>query len=209
MAKGNGGTNHGRVIHSLAAPVPRRAILLGLSFSALAGCGTNAEWIWAPDEAIDAARYSDPASSYLALVTVRGEANGDGVHTALLINASERVLFDPYGRWTDPFAPERNDVLYGFSPQVEERYLTYQAKGGYFFVRQEVLVPPEVAEQALVLAKGYGAVGMAECTRATSDVLQQLPGFEAIGVTWLPESLSRRFARLPGVMTIERHGPSV
>lgn len=185
--------------------LPRRTVLLGLPVLALAGCGSDVESIWAPDDAIVAARYSDPSRTYLALITVRSEANDGGVHTAILINASERVLFDPYGRWTDPFAPERNDVLFGFSPSVEERYLTYLAKGGYYFVRQEVAVAPEVAERALVLAKGYGAVGMAMCTRAASDVLSQLSGFESIRPTWLPQQLARRFARLPGVVTTERH----
>jgi hypothetical protein len=189
-------------------PMPRRAFLAGLSLVALAGCGTDATWVWAPDDAVALARYAAPGPTSLALVTVRNEGTGNGAHTALLISASERVLFDPYGGWTDPFVPERNDVLFGFSPEVEERYLGYQAQDGYYYVRQEVVVPPEVAEQALVLAKGYGAVGMAMCTRATSDILRQLPGFEAIGLTWFPERLSRQFARLPGVSTVERHGPA-
>ena len=64
-----------------------------------------------------------------------------------------------------------------------------------------------MAEQALALAKSYGPVGMAMCTRATSEILRQLPGFEAIGMTWFPEHLSNRFGRLPGVIAVERHGP--
>ncbi|WP_210530058.1 hypothetical protein [Rubellimicrobium arenae] len=182
----------------------RRTVLLGLPL-ALAGCaGTS---VWAPDDAVEHARYRAPGPTYLALVTVRNEGDGQGAHTALLINASERVLFDPYGGWTDPLVPERNDVLFGFSPGVEARYLDYQAKDGYYYVRQEIQVPPEVAEQALVLAKNYGAVGMAQCTRATSDILRQLPGFESVRLTFIPEMLSGRFGRLPGVTTIERHGP--
>ncbi|TNC72385.1 hypothetical protein [Rubellimicrobium roseum] len=185
----------------------RRALLAGLGCAALAGCGSDAQSVWAPDDAVALARYRAPGSTYLALVTVRNEGDGQGAHSALLVSASERVLFDPYGGWTDPYVPERNDVLHGFSPAVEERYLSYQAKDGYYYVRQEIAVSPEVAEQALALAKGYGPVGMAMCTRAVSDVLRQLPGFEAIRHTWLPESLSNQFARLPGVTTTERHGP--
>lgn len=196
-----GSHDQGRVL------MHRRTVLLGLPLVALAGCGTNATWRWAPDDAVALARYSAPGPTSLALVTVRNEGTGNGAHTALLISASERVLFDPYGGWTDPYVPERNDVLFGFSPEVEERYLGYQAQDGYYYVRQEMLVPPEVAEQALVLAKDYGAVGMAMCARATSDVLRQLPGFEAIRLTWFPERLSGQFGRLPGVTTVERHGP--
>jgi hypothetical protein len=185
----------------------RRAVLAGLILSPLAGCGSNATSVWAPDDAVAMARHRAPGPTYLALVTVRNEGDGQGAHTALLINASERVLFDPYGGWTDPAVPERNDVLFGFSPEVEARYLNYQAQDGYYYVRQEIQVPPEVAEQALQLAKGYGPVGMAMCTRATSDILRRLPGFESIRVTWVPEILAGRFGRLPGVATVERHGP--
>jgi hypothetical protein len=102
---------------------------------------------------------------------------------------------------------ERNDVLHGFSPQAEERYLSYQAQDGYFYVRQEVTVSPEVGERALELARGYGPVGMAMCSNAVADVLRQLPGFEGIGNAWTPDGLSRRFAGLPGVTTTERRGP--
>ncbi len=187
----------------------RRTLLLSLaSLSALAACGSNATSVWAPDDAVQMARHRASGPTYLALVTVRNEGDGQGAHTALLINASERVLFDPYGGWTDPYVPERNDVLFGFSPEVEERYLSYQAKDGYYYVRQEIQVPPEVAEQALQLAKAKGPVGMAMCTRATSDILGQLPGFESIRLTWFPEHLANRFGRLPGVTTLERHGPS-
>jgi len=185
----------------------RRAVLFGLGAAALAGCGSNAKSVWAPDDEVMRARYRAPGPASLALVTVRNEGDGQGAHSALLISASERVLFDPYGGWTDPYVPERNDVLFGFSPEVEERYLSYQAKDGYYYVRQEVQVPAQVAEQALTLAKGYGAVGMAMCTNAVSDVLRQLPGFEGVRRTWLPENLSAQFARLPGVTTTERHGP--
>ena len=183
----------------------RRILLLGLPLL-LAGCGTNAESVWAPDAEVAKARYQAPGPTYLALVTVRNEGDGQGAHTALLINASERVLFDPYGGWTDPYVPERNDVLYGFSPEVEARYLNYQAQDGYYYVRQEVQVPPEVAEQALALAKAKGPVGMAMCTNATADILRQLPGFESLGSTFFPEHLAGSFARLPGVTTTEVHG---
>jgi len=180
-------------------------LLLGLSVL-LAGCGMNAESVWAPDADVAKARYQDAGPTSLALVTVRNEGDGQGAHTALLINASERVLFDPFGGWTDPYVPERNDVLYGFSPEVEARYLNYQAQDGYYYVRQEVLVPPEVAEQALALAKVKGPVGMAMCTNAVADILGQLPGFESVGSTFFPEHLAARFGRVPGVTTTEVHG---
>ena len=186
----------------------RRALLLGMAaLPTLAGCGINAESVWASDEVMARARYSDPGPASIALITVRNEGTNSGAHTALLINASERVLFDPFGGWTDPGIAERNDVLHGFSPEAEARYLDYQAQDGFYYVRQEVQVSPAVAEQALQLAKARGPVGMAMCSNAVADVLRPLPGFEAIGSAWMPDALSRRFARLAGVTTVERHGP--
>ena len=186
----------------------RRAVLLGLAaLPALSACGINAQSVWASDADVARARHRSGGPPLLALVTVRNEGDGAGAHSALLIDASERVLFDPFGGWTDPYVAERNDVLHGFSPEAEERYLSYQAKDGYYYVRQEIRVAPAVAEQALDLAKGYGPVGMALCSNAITDILGQLPGFETVGRTYVPEKLSDRFARLPGVTTTERHGP--
>ncbi len=186
----------------------RRTLLLSLgALPMVAGCGMNAESVWAPEDSVAMARYNSGGPTKLALITVRNEGGRQGAHTALLVDASERVLFDPYGGWTDPYVPERNDVLFGFSPEAEARYLNYQAQDGYYYVRQEIAVPPEVAEQALQLAKDHGPAGMAECTFAVSKVLRQLPGFESIDSTWFPESLSNKFARLPGVVTVEQHGP--
>jgi hypothetical protein len=186
----------------------RRALLLGLAALPALGACSPGTAVWASDEDLARVRYRAPGPTYLALVTVRNEGDGQGAHSALLISASERVLFDPFGGWKDAAVPERNDVLFGFSPEVEARYLAYQAGGGYYYVRQEISVPPEVAEQALTLAKGYGPVGTAQCTIAVSNILKQLPGFEAINTTWFPEHLSTRFARLPGVTTVEQHGPA-
>lgn len=187
-----------------------RRLVLALALPALlAGCGINAESVWAPEAEVARVRYAEPSQPMLALVTVRDEGGGSGAHTALLINASERVLFDPFGGWTDPNVAERNDVLHGFSPEAEARYLNYQAQDGYYYVRQEIAVSPEVAERALALAVAKGPTGMAMCTNAVSGLLRQLPGFESVGTAWTPDSLSRRFARLPGVTTVEVHEAGV
>ena len=181
----------------------RRAVLLGLPL-ALAGCAGVS--VRASEEAVRGAVYRDPGPTMLSLITVKNEGNGDGAHTALLIAASERAMFDPYGGWTDPYVPERDDVLHGMTPTALERYLAYQAKDGYYYTRQDKAVSAQVAEAALGHAKGYGAVGMAQCTLAVSDVLMRLPGFEAIDRSLFPDRLQARFARLPGIVTTEVHG---
>jgi hypothetical protein len=177
---------------------------LGLPL-ALAGCARGAV-VWSPEHEVARRRYRHPGPTSLALVTVRNEGSGNGAHSALLISASERVLFDPAGGWTDPYVPERHDVLHGITPEALERYLAYQASDGYFYVRQEVIVPPEVAEVALAHAKAFGPVIRTQCTVAVSTILRRLPGFEGIRPELLPDRLAAQFARLPGVVTTERRG---
>ena len=183
----------------------RRAFLIGAAALPLAGCaGTS---VWAPDEALARARFPNPGPTSLAVITVRNEWNRSGEHTALLIAASERAMFDPFGGWSDPEVPERDDVLFGLSDAALERYLAYQANEGFFYVRQEKAVPPLVAETALARARAHGPVGVAQCTRAVADILDGLPGFEGLGRPWTPDTMARRVARLAGVETSERHGP--
>ena len=56
-----------------------------------------------------------------------------------------------------------------------------------------------MAERALWLVTGYGAVPKAHCTQSTSKILRQLPGFEAMPQTYFPNRLDDAFATLPGV----------
>jgi hypothetical protein len=189
----------------------RRFVLLGLPL-ALAACSTRGGVTFATEAEVAAARYAPPPPPSLALITVREESReagvqGKAVHSALLISASERVLYDPVGAWSDPRAPERHDVLHGFSPEVEERYLAYQADDGYYYVRQEVAVPLGVAETALARAAAKGPTRQPWCTRACSQVLTGLPGLEPVRTNLFPDGLAAQMARVPGVVTTERHGP--
>jgi hypothetical protein len=73
----------------------------------------------------------------------------------------------------------------------------------YYVVGQRIEVSPEVAERAFQLALKAGPVAQANCTRATSRLLRQLPGFESLPQTWFPNKLSDAFGALPGVTTRE------
>lgn len=178
----------------------RRAFLVGAP-CALAAC--SAQSVWAPDEIVKAATFYSPQTSALRLYTVRNSGSDNGAHTALMIDASERVLFDPAGSFSAQGVPERHDVLHGFSPQAEIIYRSYHARTEYYMVWQTTAVPPAVAEQALQLAKANGAVPRAGCTRATSNILRQLPGFEHVRTTWFPDNLSKDFGKRPDVVTEE------
>ncbi len=179
----------------------RRAFLAGAAFAGLAAC--SGEPVWAPQEVVSAKAFRGTGPKSLTLYTMKNTGSGNGAHTALLVDASQRVMFDPAGTFGHPTIPERNDVLFGFSPQVEQYYASYHARSSFYIVSQKVIVSPQVAERALQLVQANGPVAKANCTRATSAILRQLPGFGGLSQTWFPNSLSDDFARLPGVETRE------
>jgi len=177
-----------------------RKALLCLSLPlALAACG--AEPVWAPDEAVARARYVSNEPTSLTLFTVVSKRNGSGGHSALMINASQRVLFDPAGSFKVGSVPERNDLLYGITERMRKLYIDYHARETYDVLAQTILVSPAVAEQALREAQSYGAVNKAFCGNSVSDILKDLPGFENTPRTFSPIRISEAFAAHPGVMT--------
>ena len=177
-----------------------KKLLLALAaILGLASCG--AEPIWAPEEAVAAARYEHPGPTSVTLYTVLSTRSGAGAHAGLLINGSQRVLFDPAGTWRHPRLPERNDVHYGITPKMVDFYIDYHARETYDVVEQTVEVSPEVAALIMQRAMAYGAVPKANCTIALSRVLDGVPGFESLPMTWYPKRMMQAFAELPGVAT--------
>ena len=178
----------------------RRRFLIGLP-CALSAC--TAQEVWAPDDVVSRSVYRKPGNSYLTLYTMKNIRDDRGAHSALLINASQRVMFDPAGSWSQDVMPERNDVLFGASPRLEDYYVSFHARVTFYVIGQTVDVAPEVAEQALQLALRAGPVAQSSCARATSGLLRQLPGFGGIRQTWFPNNLSDDFAQLSDVVTRE------
>jgi ABC-type glycerol-3-phosphate transport system substrate-binding protein len=175
----------------------RRSILALVLLTGLAACG--AEPIWAPEEDVQRAAYSTNEPPSLTLVTVISNSNGSGGHTGLVINASQRVVFDPAGTWYHPYSPERNDLHYGMTDQLVDHYYDYHARETYHVVTQTVEVPAEVAEAAFRAAASYGAVPKAMCARSTSDILRRLPGFDGVPGTMNPKRIMAAFDQMPGV----------
>lgn len=174
----------------------------GLALLALVGCGAGADM--RPDaspEVISSASYRHPGPTALTLYTMINNRSGAGAHTSLMINGSQRVIFDPAGTVRLSAVPERGDVLYGITPGVADFYARAHARETYHVVIQTVEVPPEVAERALRLAVANGPVASAQCALSTAAILRQLPGFESVGSTWFPKRLMDDFADIPGVQT--------
>jgi len=165
----------------------------------LAACGGPAEPVWAPDNAVSKAVYRHDGPTELVLYTVVAKRNGSGAHSGLLINADQRILFDPAGTFSLPFVPERNDVHYGMTPRALSVYIDYHARETYDVIEQRLAVTPAQAKLVAKLVQGYGAVPKAQCSLSITRILRQVPGFESVSVGYFPVPASEAFGNLPGV----------
>ena len=155
----------------------------------------------ATDAEIVAKAYRAPGPASLTIMTMVNNRSGSGGHTALMINASQRVIFDPAGSFVNDRVPEQNDVLYGVSPAVLAGYRSAHARSTYHIVSQTIEVTPEQAEIALQLAQQAGPVPRALCTTATTGLLQQVPGFEFIDQVMFPTRLMQQLEGRPDEAT--------
>jgi len=175
--------------------------MLGLVL--LGACVDSARTRFDDPEVVARAAYRHDGPPALTLYTMVNRENGTGAHTSLMINASQRVIFDPAGSVQHPAIAERADVLYGITPRIEDFYARAHARKTHYVVIQRIEVPAETAEMALQLAVNNGAVAQAFCSQSTSQLLRQLPGFSSIRPTFFPVKLSDQFGRIPGVTTRE------
>ena len=135
----------------------------------------------------------------ISLYTMVNNESGAGAHSALVINASQRVIFDPAGTIKHHVFIEQDDVLYGATPSVLEFYTRAHARKTHHVVIQDSDVSPEIAERALQLVRANGPVTSAFCASASSAILRQIPGFEGIGQTMFPNRLAADYAKIRGV----------
>ncbi|APE42626.1 hypothetical protein BOO69_03720 [Sulfitobacter alexandrii] len=178
-----------------------KRLLTGLALIALvAGCAVDTSPDASPD-AVAAAAFRAPGPKKLTVITMINNRTGKGGHTALLVNGSQQVIFDPAGSFREERVVERGDVIYGVSPGWLQAYKSAHARSTFHVVSQEMVVTPEQAETALRLVQSNGAVPGAYCTNATTSLLRQVPGFENIDVTFYPEKLMQQIAKRPGVVT--------
>lgn len=187
--------------------MPRAALLLRLVLACLVAASLQActrDAIWASDDEVARAHYVDPNPPSITLFTSINTRNNSGAHAALLINGSERVLYDPAGSWVQPSAPERFDLHYGMRPALLASYVSFQGTAPFEVTLQTVYVSREVADQVIANARAYGAANKAACTFAVANVLKGVPGFDSLSTTFFPKQMSKGFAALPGVQTAVR-----
>ncbi|MCY4181123.1 MAG: hypothetical protein OXC60_12775 [Litoreibacter sp.] len=170
------------------------SLLLGL-----VSCG--AEPKWSEQSEIDRVVTRAPGPATLSLVTVINNKSGAGAHSALVINASQRVVWDPAGTWWNPNAPERNDLHFGITDKMLGIYIDYHTRESFDTVVQKLEVSAEVAARAFALASAYGAVPKTQCAVSTGRILRQLPDFAEIPAGYSPKRLMQAFGALPNVET--------
>lgn len=177
----------------------RFAVPLSLC-AALAGCAPAPVVSYASNERVASVAYRAPGPATLTVMTMVNNTSGSGGHTALMINGSQRVIFDPAGSFVNDRVPEQEDVLFGVTPAVLAGYKSAHARSTYHVVSQTFVVSEAQAEIALNLALEHGAVAQAYCTNATTGLLRQVPGFEDIKQTFYPTNLMEQLAVRPGVV---------
>jgi len=165
----------------------------------LSGCALQLPW--APDSRVARAFYHDPTAPSVTLITMVSNRGKTAGHSALLINASQRVMYDPAGTWFNKDVPERADLLYGMTPKMLEYYLDYHARDVYHVVLQTKIVPLGTAETMMKLAIENGASASGFCASNTSHILSRTPGFKSFPVSIWPKNAVAAFGALPGVTT--------
>lgn len=158
--------------------------------------GTDAD-----DAVVARDAYAHGAPYSMTLLTVVSVRSGGGAHTGLMINGSERVIFDPAGSFRHPEIVEAGDVVYGVTPALEKTYIDYHVRRAYDMVAQTVPLSREEADRLIALAEDVGATPRAFCARATSGLLREAD--VPVGRTFYPGQLMRDVGRLPGVRTRE------
>lgn len=162
-----------------------------------------AQSVYAPDDVVQRATYVHDGPPAITLITMRNTQSENGAHTALMINASQRVIFDPAGSFAHPILPERNDVLYGASPRAWALFKDAHVRAEYYMVEQRLEISAAQAESILQRAINYGTVPQAFCTTATARLISETPGLGSVRSSFFPDSLSKSFGQLPGVVTTE------
>lgn len=176
----------------------RIAIALAALCLALAGCAVGNPPSADPAE-VTRRSYSHGGQAQITLFTVRGVGKDSGAHTAMLVNGSERVLWDPAGSFLHPHVPEVGDVLHGITPLIERVYIDYHVRPDFYVVRQDKAVTQETADRIIAAMRAHGAAGQATCALSTSGILRQA-GLD-VGRSWFPNALMRDFGDLAGVTT--------
>lgn len=176
-----------------------RLFLVLLSIAILvSGC---AERVYAPDEAVAAARYQSSEAPYISLMTMVNRANNKGAHSAIIANGSQVALYDPAGTFRHESVPERNDVFYGITPRMKEVYEWYHARDTTYVVEQRLSVSREFADEMIARMEAQGPSPKLFCGINTAEILSSFDTFAHVPRSYYPSELMDAFGRVEGVTT--------
>lgn len=135
----------------------------------------------------------------ISVVTMVKRSDNSAAHSALVINGSHQVIYDPAGSFKHPELIERGDVLFGANDRLVNYYERYHARSAYYVHVQKFDVSADVAETALARAQAQGPSPKMFCNIHTVAVLNDIPGFGGLKSSFFPEDLRRQIALKPGV----------
>ncbi|MEM0936488.1 MAG: hypothetical protein AAF646_14735 [Pseudomonadota bacterium] len=185
-------------------PLSRRALLGRLGAASVLPLGLSAcggDPVWASEDEVSRAIYRHDGPPAVMLFTMISNRSEEGAHSGLMVNASQRVIFDPAGSFNHPQLPERNDVFFGINAAALDFYIDYHARVTYRVRTNEVSISAGSAERALALVQQAGPVGPARCNIAIVEVLRELPEFRAIPNSWFPKNTMNYFESRSDVRT--------
>lgn len=173
-----------------------RAFAVALSALAVTGC---AETVMDSPEFVAASRYVSDEAPYVALVTMVNVSNDKGAHSAILVNGSQVALYDPAGTFEIDKVPERNDVLYGITPRMQEAYEWYHARSTTYVVEQKMPVSRELADAVIARMEAEGPSAKLHCGIHSGNVLGSFAEFSTVPSSYYPSKLMEAFGALPNV----------
>lgn len=175
----------------------RRLFLLGASALGLGAC--KRDYRRATLDEVRAAYYFTGKPPTIALLSMINERKNTSEHAGLLINGSQRVLYDPAGGFKARNVPRRGDINYGVSDAVLLAYSDFHYSFGNVIHVHELDVPLSSADTAIRSAETTGEARMLQCATHISTTLERVPGFEDVPFALSPDKLMRYFAARPGV----------
>lgn len=181
-------------------------VAAGLCVLVMSGC--TGAFLSQPAEVARATPHVTNGPPQLTLITRIHAPTAFPWHSALMIDNGERVLFDAGGFWNPEPSRRYRDIHYGFDDAQLEAYMRpHTFAGSWHVVTQTIVVPQEVAQMVRQRAEEHSLVLSGTCAIAVANLLDDLPGFESIGLVTLPQQLMEQFAELDEVHTEVRLAP--
>ena len=171
--------------------------VLGFSLLYLFGCSNLRDFD--PVTTINTPGYRHPGGATVTLVSVVSKRSNTAAHSALIVNGTQRIIFDPAGTLFHKNLKFRGDVIYDANPSVVDFYIRYHTRNTHDTVMQSVDVADALAEDLLkrLLSRGY--VWKSFRAQSASTLLRATPGFENIRPTFSLQKLMKNFGKIENV----------